>query len=283
MRLTQIELQEIYESQGFISSDKYLESAGRSTFNFIKRDFMFRPGNYRGKRVFPIWANPIKYFKKPLVIGASDLATSLKEIHILKSLKVGAIFGTNLLNVQNTSESVPLGLTNNTKESAAHTIFGNIEHLKVANYLTPLRDDFNGSIYVNFSVANNPLVRNMLIKALKNTKGVHYDYFEMSDKARINYLMNLRHFSLVPCPEGNGIDTHRLWETLYMGGTPVIIRNKFLPRAVDQLPIIQLNNWEEISDIKALESNWYKIKNTTYDFSLLKADFWISRFESSIL
>lgn len=276
MKFTPEELSKIYQNDDFISSDKFLAASGKKGFNFIKRDFIFRPGRYRGTVVYPIWTNPLKYVHKPIVVGASDLSTGFNEIVILKKFKVSAIFGTNTLNIKNISESIPLGLTNNTRESIAHEVFGDTSHLNIANSLSALREEFDASFYVNFSVGNNPRIRSKLIKILKNVKGVNYDEFSISSKSRINYLNNLRKFSLVPCPEGNGVDTHRLWETLYMGGTPIIIRNNFLPSILDFLPVIQLNSWDEISNIDLLESIWYSFREKLYDFTCLSSSFWIS-------
>jgi hypothetical protein len=280
VRLTPDQLEAVYRNQSFISSDKFIAAATNKSFNFIKRDFIFRPGRYLGKPIFPIWANPFKYRNKSIVVGASDFSTDFREIVLLKRFKVENIFGTNTLNIQNVSESIPLGLTNNTRESKAHEIFGNIEHFNIANRLSPLREEFDGSIYVNFSVGNNSKVRTNLINILNDINGVKYDEFSMTDNSRINYLDNLRKYSLVPCPEGNGIDTHRLWETLYMGGTPVIIRSSYLPNILNDLPVIQIRSWDEISDKKLMESFWYKFKTTEYDFFVLNSNYWISKFES---
>jgi hypothetical protein len=41
-----------------------------------------------------------------------------------------------------------------------------------------------------------------------------------------NYIDNIYNHKFVICPEGNGIDTHRFWESLYLGVIPVIINNK---------------------------------------------------------
>jgi hypothetical protein len=275
MRFTPEQLDAIHRDEDYISSDKFRDASQTENFNFIKRDFLFRPGRYRGKIVFPVWANPIKYSNAPLVVGASDFSTGFREIVSLKRFKVGPIFGTNTLNVEKISESIPIGLTNNTQESFEHSVFGNTNHLHIANSSSNLKQNFDGSIYVNFSVGNNEKVRKKLLEVLKTLRGVTYDELEVSDESRIRYLKNLRKFSLVPCPEGNGIDTHRLWETLYMGGTPVITRSNYLPPMINLLPVIQLNSWDELSNINHLESLWHSLNENSYDFKFLRSSFWV--------
>ena len=280
MRLGANDLDSILQSDELITSDKFRDGALRGNFNFIKRDFIYRPGRYRGEIVYPIWANPFRYMHRPLVVGASDFKTGFAEIRNLKRIKVGPIFGTNLLNIPNISSSIPIGLTNNTEESDAHTVFGDPSHLLHANQISALREEFDGSIYVNFSINNNFSVRKKLIHILEDLNNVYFDEFNISGSSRISYLNNLRNYSLVPCPEGNGIDTHRLWETLYMGGTPVIIRNNYLPRILEDLPVIQLNKWEELRDINLLESYWDKFQNTKFNFDCLRSSFWIAKLNS---
>ena len=48
------------------------------------------------------------------------------------------------------------------------------------------------------------------------------------------------------CPRGAGEDTHRLWEALYLGSIPVVLKSS-ISALYDGLPVIQLNNWDELS------------------------------------
>lgn len=47
-----------------------------------------------------------------------------------------------------------------------------------------------------------------------------------SGKLYIDYLKDLSSHRFCLCVRGNGIDTHRMWEALYLGVVPVIINNK---------------------------------------------------------
>jgi len=109
-------------------------------------------------------------------------------------------------------------------------------------------------------------------------RNVKYDHVEISAASRINYLRNLREFSLVPCPEGNGFDTFRLWETIYMGGTPIIIKNAFLPKSLENLPVIQLDTWEKLKDLNHMEKCWYALRKRHHDYRTLTPGYWIAKF-----
>jgi hypothetical protein len=58
------------------------------------------------------------------------------------------------------------------------------------------------------------------------------------------YSRALHSHKYVLCPEGNGVDTHRLWETLYAGSIPLVLRNSWSDSLIDLgFPIIQLDSW----------------------------------------
>ena len=49
------------------------------------------------------------------------------------------------------------------------------------------------------------------------------------------------------CPRGNGLDTHRAWETLYLGRIPVVKRSAMDAVFDDELPVIFVNDWENMT------------------------------------
>lgn len=56
---------------------------------------------------------------------------------------------------------------------------------------------------------------------------------------------------LVLCPRGNGLDTHRAWETLYVGRIPVVVTSS-MDAAFDGLPVIILDSWGELRNTSVL-------------------------------
>jgi hypothetical protein len=60
-------------------------------------------------------------------------------------------------------------------------------------------------------------------------------------KDKENYFIELKKHKYAICPRGNGIDTHRLWECLYLDVIPIVISSDYIN--IDNLPIIVLNNW----------------------------------------
>lgn len=65
------------------------------------------------------------------------------------------------------------------------------------------------------------------------------------------YSRNLHDYSFVLCPEGNGVDTHRVWETLYAGSTPIILQSSWAKSLTDlDIPLVITESWET-SDIES--------------------------------
>ena len=72
---------------------------------------------------------------------------------------------------------------------------------------------------------------------------------EVSRRVPARYIHALmRKTLLVPCPPGNGKDTHRFWESLYLGALPVILKRDEIP-AYSPYPYIAIEEWSELSQL----------------------------------
>ena len=272
---------QIVTNDDYITSDKFIKLAQSLNLPYFKRDFLFKPGVWRGSRQWPIWCNSPSR-NRSLFLGHSDFETDAFDIAALKFFGARNIFGTNLDSNIKGVTTVPLGLTNWTNESRAHEIYGNTLCINEALQLDRKSITWTGSIYANFSVQTNIAVRQPVLNLLKNQKNVFIDHFDFSFEGRISYLKNLRKFNLVACPEGNGVDTHRLWETLYMGGTPIIIKSKFISPLIAQLPVIQIEDWAELNDVSSLEERWINLMSKSWDWNLITMTFWEKLVESKL-
>jgi len=87
------------------------------------------------------------------------------------------------------------------------------------------------------------------------------------------YLKNLSTYKFAICPEGNGIDTHRLWECLYLKVIPICLSCHMINYYSKLFPIIVLNSWEELSDVlkSDIASNIYS-KSDWSNYKMLSFD-----------
>lgn len=99
-----------------------------------------------------------------------------------------------------------------------------------------------GHVYFNFEEGTN-LVARTLCKQTLLEKGL-----EFLPKLQYNIyiqVLSLHKFSI--CPEGNGMDSHRIWESLYCGTIPIMLRNNFTELFEKDYPCILLNKWDDFS------------------------------------
>ena len=269
----------LVESDRLISTDKYLRGLSHiENCQYSKRDFLFFGGVWRNEVIKAAVSLNVKSNPRTLVVGHSDLITGRKTESLLRFLGVKKLYGVNTLPITGFSRALPLGLTNDCDDSPVHRIIGDEKHLLRASETSSFREDFDTSILVNFTSANNSSVREKLLEILKPLESryrVSYNVPEFTERGRINYLQSCRESSLVLCPEGNGPDTHRLWEVLYMGGTPIVTTNELLDSLYDALPVIKLRDWSELARSDFIADEWMRIKSKTWDSNLLDVSYWL--------
>jgi hypothetical protein len=84
-----------------------------------------------------------------------------------------------------------------------------------------------------------------------------------------NYIKELSKYRFCLCLRGNGIDTHRFWESLYLGVIPVIINNKYTEckTFVEYLKNQQI----PFLEIKADDISFEKYNNNYFDEYLYRS------------
>lgn len=62
------------------------------------------------------------------------------------------------------------------------------------------------------------------------------------------YLDAMQDHKFVLCPSGNGIESARNWETLYMGRIPVFKKHSYLQEMFKDFPAVFVNDFEEVTE-----------------------------------
>lgn len=135
--------------------------------------------------------------------------------------------------------SLPIGIEN--RQWVDHNIFHRIRKSK------DIKKTKN--IYFFFSLDTNSS-RKECYDSLK-------DKLEWNKKKnKEEYFIELKKHKYAVCPRGNGLDTHRIWECLYLDVIPIIIERDFIN--INNLPIIVLKNWKELN----IKKEFNNIKNS---------------------
>ncbi len=205
-----------------------------------------------------LFKEKIVFLKNPFVLIShnSDKIIFNNDIYnyIANNEKIIKWYTQNLLFNHPKVFIIPIGIAN------SQWLHGNLNYISTA--LNNIENKTN-KIYFNFSINTNANKRTDCFLKLK-------DFLEISEKKQqSDYFNYLASFRFAICPEGNGIDSHRIWECYYLKVIPIVIDNLFIRKIKSKynLPMIILNDWYELRNIKLEYNNF---DNSILDYFVLR-------------
>lgn len=63
-------------------------------------------------------------------------------------------------------------------------------------------------------------------------------------RPREDYFVELKRHKYAVCPRGNGLDTHRLWECLYLDVIPIMLKSDSVN--IGNLPVYVVDSWDDL-------------------------------------
>jgi len=237
------------------------------------------------KRKFKLKENDIVFcnthFVKSLFILLKDIK-GLKNIKLithqtdipitgkLYDTKPGCISEWYSINIDTSEKNltaIPLGVSNDySPKNPKYAEFNQIKNI----------ESKENKIYLNFEINTNRRERFKLYDLFKNN-----DFFVLENpNLNMNdYLQKLNKNLFILCPWGNGYDSHRFWESIYVGSIP-ITKKHITYEAASLLPHIQIDNYRDIDyeKINNLKSNFDKSK---FDYNKLTIDWWINKMKAN--
>ncbi len=118
--------------------------------------------------------------------------------------------------------------------------------------------------------------RPKLIEMFKNE-----NYVTNGEGRGTKFLEEIYHHSFCLSPEGNCADSHRTWEALYLGTIPIVKKSKAMSWFQD-LPILQVDRWEQIND-SFLKEQYEIMSKKQYNFQKLKMSYYINLMKSDLV
>jgi hypothetical protein len=129
-------------------------------------------------------------------------------------------------------------------------------------------------LYINFSQSTYPKERSLVLSLLRDQP---FTYIS-KHKTFASYLEEVASSQFVAAPRGNGLDTHRLWEALYLKAFP-IVKTSTLDSLYRDLPVVIVQNWEDVTEeflLKKLE----EFKNRDFSEGKLSLSYWAKLIDS---
>jgi len=160
--------------------------------------------------------------------------------------------------------NIPIGLENEVRNPPAipivdyHWFYENIRSFES-------KDKIQDAVYCNWNPKTNASRNHIINGLLNNGIKVNIEKERLSHKEYCNKASNYKY---IICPEGNGISTHRFWETLYFGSIPIVINHRIYRDY--NLPIIKLSKWGDLTNEKLSNFNEYLFNRNQLDFNYWK-------------
>lgn len=196
---------------------------------FIKTDCIFNAIN--------------SFIDKPIRIVShnSDLCIDEKYIPLLDSKNIIHWYAQNISINHPKLSSIPIGIAN------PKWIHGNKQSLRECINKNNKKTNL---VYANFSLKTNPKERGLCLESIKRndidfTTGLSFE----------DYLNDLSRSMFAISPNGNGIDCHKTWESLYLKTIPIVTRSINSEQYRD-LPILIIDKWDDLSKIN-LDNDFY--------------------------
>lgn len=280
MKLSDLELQE----NDFITSDKIFHFCKtlNKDIKYVKTDYIKNRNPMENIVSNNNWRNcfhPINLDKiSILVTGHSDYDISEKEMDILEKPNIKKWFCENK-NIQHSKLiSLPIGITNKDEpNSFIHSIIGNTD--RIYN-ISKTPKTIKNLVYMNFTTSNYPKERKKIKKLYSDKPWVTMRKGEVSEVGHERFLNDIYSHKFCFAPRGNGIDTHRLWESLYLRTIPIVKKCVALESFYD-LPILFVDNWNNITE-DFLNEKYEEIMQKEYNLEKIKIDYWLKIIKESV-
>lgn len=259
----------------YIELNKLSQLHNNDTIFFCKTDYLLQDFEYISKLNHDV----------VLISGNSDYAITDTLLDLApKNIKIW--FAQNAVANNPKLQPIPMGLEN----KLPATRFGHgVGYLDRASekekILRSLQDNTaqpSKFIYANFNIYTNLLYRQRIKDIAQEIE--YIDWHEPTASLSSLFAQFLE-YKMILCPIGNGIDTHRLWEVLYANRVPITI--KLGPYKIyslyEQLPIIILDNIDQLNDYSLIYSEYFKCQEKKYNRLLLDTNYWIELIRSQTI
>ncbi len=128
-------------------------------------------------------------------------------------------------------------------------------------------------LYMNFTIQNYYDERWPVFRQFAQAPFI----FRTGKKLFEPYLHDLASTRFVLAPRGAGIDTYRIWESVYLGVIP-IVRTSTVDCIYEGLPILIIKDWKEVTEA-FLKQKDLEFSQKTFSLDKLDISYWLNEIE----
>jgi hypothetical protein len=198
-----------------------------------------------------------------LVSHNSDIAIGEQHLRFLRHRRLRAWFAANVELEHPKLRAIPLGIAN------PHWPHGDAAVLEEARAAALPKSRL---VDASFSVDTNVPERSYCVQqtGLEPSPALPF-----TDYVRA---LTSSYFSL--CPRGNGIDTHRTWEALYLRTIPIVTRSPLTEQHPD-LPLLVLDDWSQFRSLELSPEVYSRIWGN-WDTAAIRLDRYAERLARAV-
>jgi hypothetical protein len=172
----------------------------------------------------------------------SDIPITTSNLNISNHPHLITWFAQNVNVTHEKIKSIPIGLANKRWDH------GNIETLKGVLEKNHKKDNL---VFCGFDVNTNIKER---MECLNNIQP-----YSISKKLSFDeYLTNVSKSYFTISPNGNGIDCHKHWESMYLKTIPIVTKSINISHYNDY-PFLVIDNWSDFGDLTLTKELYHKI------------------------
>jgi hypothetical protein len=236
----------IFDENGFVKTKVNNEIP----IYFVKTDYV---------ETFFLNYKPKTYYK--IITHNSDYPITEKFKNFLEDHNLIKWFGQNIDYKHPKLISIPIGIAN---ERWTHGDESTLTKIVESNYKK------ENLIYCNFDINTNFKERTKCLDSIKKN-GLNMD----SRLGFKEYLTKLSKSFFTISPNGNGIDCHKTWESMYLKTIPIVTESHNIS-FYENYPIYIIKDWETF-DIKKISIELYNDLIRKYDDKIIDFDYYFNK------
>ena len=198
-----------------------------------------------------------------LILGNSD--RNFSDFNLRLPDSVSKVFIQNLNFTRDDLHVLPIGIENRRLGKNGFT--------RVYKTSIPWNDKRNRLLIGPFSNTHVERSNFREFESLRGPWDVQHKFLNFRDFSEL-----AESYKFIACPQGNGLDTHRFWESLYRGSIPFVLKSSWsLQIKKLEIPLVELNSWNALEVEKAIHAS-LEMEFDPKTIKALWSEYWKEKF-----
>ena len=212
-----------------------------------------------------------------LISGNSDYIID-ENFYNLKPKNVRKWYAQNAIYTNDILECIPIGIENYLPSiREGHGIGYDRVKIKEEIISSQIQRKPSKFIYSNFNINTNFIERSKIKKICQDVDFIEWEEPNLSIELFFDKILD---YEAVVCPQGNGPDTHRIYEVLYMRRIPITFDKIMYNNLHHLYPVLCLDHVDQLRDLNYVRKKIDELKNYNWNTESLNINYWLDKIKS---